>query len=299
LAKEAKSKFGLASLVCDPEEYDFDTLDQVPDDCVAFFVMATYGEGEPTDNAVQLMQNLSDESFIFSKGERRLDGLKYVVFSLGNRTYEHYNVIGKYVDEHLSKMGAVRIGERGEGDDDKSMEEDYLEWKDGMWEEFVKVLGVEEGQGGDTADFAVSELNSHPAEKVYLGVCVLSLCFSTCPDLEKVNFLLVLLPRQKASTMPRIPSPLPSSTLANFSRTPNAIVPTSSSALKDLASLISMGITLEYGPTTPRSKWFAYCACSDSTESKTPLLESNLLTLPLPRFHFPSQRLTRQFFDIT
>lgn len=30
LAKEAKSKFGLASLVCDPEEYDFENLDQVP-----------------------------------------------------------------------------------------------------------------------------------------------------------------------------------------------------------------------------------------------------------------------------
>ena len=30
-------------------------------------------------------------------------------------------------------------------------------------------MGVEEGQGGDSADFAVTELDSHPAEKVYLG----------------------------------------------------------------------------------------------------------------------------------
>jgi NADPH-ferrihemoprotein reductase len=156
--------------VCDPEEYDFETLDQVPDDCAVFFVMATYGEGEPTDNAVQLMQNLSDESFVFSKGERRLDGLKYVVFGLGNRTYEHFNVISMYVDRDLSSMGAIRIGARGEGDDDKSMEEDYLEWKDGMWEEFARVMSVEEGQGGDTADFAVSELDSHPPDKVYLGM---------------------------------------------------------------------------------------------------------------------------------
>ncbi|KAF9013374.1 hypothetical protein BDQ17DRAFT_1386931 [Cyathus striatus] len=169
LAKEAKSKFGLASLVCDPEEYDFENLDQLPEDCAAFFVMATYGEGEPTDNAVQLMQNLQDDSFEFSNGERKLDGLKYVVFGLGNKTYEHYNSIGRAVDAQLAKLGATRIGERGEGDDDKSMEEDYLEWKDGMWEAFATAMGVEEGQGGDTADFVVSELDSHPPEKVYLG----------------------------------------------------------------------------------------------------------------------------------
>ncbi|PFH53873.1 hypothetical protein AMATHDRAFT_682 [Amanita thiersii Skay4041] len=169
LAKEAKSKFGLASLVCDPEEYDFENLDQLPEDCCAFFVMATYGEGEPTDNAVAFMQNLQDESFEFTNGQHSLSGLKYVVFGLGNRTYEHYNFIGRTVDKLLTQMGAVRIGERGEGDDDKSMEEDYLEWKDGMWEAFAAAMGVEEGQGGDSPDFVVSELESHPSEKVYLG----------------------------------------------------------------------------------------------------------------------------------
>ncbi|KAF9267575.1 NADPH-dependent cytochrome P450 oxidoreductase [Marasmius fiardii PR-910] len=169
LAKEAKAKFGLASLVCDPEEYDFENLNELPEDCCVFFVMATYGEGEPTDNAVQLMQNMTDESFEFTNGGHKLDGVKYVVFGLGNRTYEHYNFIGRQIDEHLAKMGAERIGERGEGDDDKSMEEDYLEWKDGMWDAFAKAMNVEEGQGGDTADFVVSELDSHPVEKVYLG----------------------------------------------------------------------------------------------------------------------------------
>ncbi|KAG6336105.1 hypothetical protein ID866_2971 [Astraeus odoratus] len=169
LAKEAKAKFGLTSLVCDPEEYDFENLDQIPEDCCVFFVMATYGEGEPTDNAVQLMQNLEEDSFEFSNGSHKLDGLKYVVFALGNRTYEHYNAIGRKVDSLLTNMGAVRIGERGEGDDDKSMEEDYLEWKDGMWQAFADAMGVEEGQGGDTPDFTVTELESHPPERVYLG----------------------------------------------------------------------------------------------------------------------------------
>ncbi|KDQ62204.1 hypothetical protein JAAARDRAFT_122032 [Jaapia argillacea MUCL 33604] len=169
IAKEAKSKFGLTSLVCDPEEYDFENLDQVPEDCAVIFVMATYGEGEPTDNSVTLMENLKDKSFEFSNGEHKLEGLKYVVFGLGNRTYEHYNAIARIVDQELTEMGAVRIGERGEGDDDRSMEEDYLAWKDAMWDALAKDMNVEEGQGGDTPDFVVTVLDEHPEEKVYLG----------------------------------------------------------------------------------------------------------------------------------
>jgi len=40
------------------------------------------------------------------------------VFALGNKTYEHYNIFGRNVDKLLEKCGAVRVCERGEGDDD-------------------------------------------------------------------------------------------------------------------------------------------------------------------------------------
>ena len=40
------------------------------------------------------------------------------VFGLGNKTYEHYNAMGREVDKFLEKNGAERIFERGEGDDD-------------------------------------------------------------------------------------------------------------------------------------------------------------------------------------
>lgn len=169
LAKEAKSRFGLSSLVCDPEEYDFDKLDQVPSDKVVFFVVATYGEGEPTDNAQPFMEFIMDDNVEFSQGGNTLENLNYVVFGLGNRTYAYYNEIARKIDKRLTDLGAKRIGERGEGDDDKSMEEDYLGWKDGMWEQFSKVLGVEEGGAGDVADFAVTEVSTLPAEKVFHG----------------------------------------------------------------------------------------------------------------------------------
>lgn len=40
------------------------------------------------------------------------------VFSLGNKTYEHYNAMGKYVDKRLEELGAKRIFDLGLGDDD-------------------------------------------------------------------------------------------------------------------------------------------------------------------------------------
>jgi NADPH-ferrihemoprotein reductase len=49
------------------------------------------------------------------------------------------------------------------------MEEDYLAWKDGMWEAFSTRLSVEEGGAGDVADFLVTEIVAHPPDKVYHG----------------------------------------------------------------------------------------------------------------------------------
>jgi NADPH-ferrihemoprotein reductase len=159
----------VSSLVCDPEEYDFNKLDQIPSDRAIIFVVATYGEGDPTDNAQPFWEFLMDEAVEFSNGGNSLENLNYVVFGLGNRTYEHFNEVARRIDKRLSELGATRIGERGEGDDDKALEEDYLGWKDDMWEEFAKRLELEEGGAGDVADFVVTEVDDVAQDKVYHG----------------------------------------------------------------------------------------------------------------------------------
>lgn len=40
------------------------------------------------------------------------------MFGLGNKTYEHYNSMGKYVDTRLEELGGTRVFELGMGDDD-------------------------------------------------------------------------------------------------------------------------------------------------------------------------------------
>ena len=170
-----KSELSFASLLLSRDScasrYDFETLDKITKEMVVIFSVATYGEGEPTDNAVGMMEFIQQEDVTFSSGESDLSNLNYVIWSLGNRTYEQFCAVGQKIDKALSSRGATRVGERGEGDDDKSMEEDYLEWKDGMFEALSKHMGWEEGAGADSADFEIHEQGESTVEdaKVFIG----------------------------------------------------------------------------------------------------------------------------------
>ncbi|KRX14445.1 NADPH--cytochrome P450 reductase [Trichinella nelsoni] len=112
LAKDAV-RYGMKAIALDPEEYDPEDLyllAEIPNS-LAVFCMATYGEGDPTDNAREFFEYLH-------RSEADLSGVNYAVFGLGNKTYEHFNAMGKYTDKQLAKMGATRLCQLGIGDDD-------------------------------------------------------------------------------------------------------------------------------------------------------------------------------------
>ncbi len=119
----------------------------------AIFLMATYGEGEPTDNAVSFIRFLNDsgvksdsnagdennfaeekkgEDFVLNDDGFVFRDLEYAVFGLGNTQYEHYNATGKKVDSLLDKLGASRIAKLGLGDDDNDLEGDFENWRDNV-----------------------------------------------------------------------------------------------------------------------------------------------------------------------
>ena len=173
LAKEGKSRFGLETMVADLEDYDYDTLDAIPEDKVVMFVLATYGEGEPTDNAVEFFEFITGEDVAFSESrEPPLDCLNYVAFGLGNNTYEHYNTMVRRVDKALQKLGANRISEAGEGDDGSgTMEEDFIAWKEPMWTALAEKMGLEEREAVYEPVFAITAREDLTMEspEVYLG----------------------------------------------------------------------------------------------------------------------------------
>lgn len=176
LAKEGSQRFGLKTMVADLEDYDYDQLDTIGDDKIAFFVLATYGEGEPTDNAADFYQFIMGDDVAFESGavadDKPLSSMKYVAFGLGNNTYEHYNAMVRQVDSALQKLGGVRVGTAGEGDDGAgTMEEDFLAWKEPMWAAVTEAMTLEEREAVYEPVFSVSEDDSASAEHehVYLG----------------------------------------------------------------------------------------------------------------------------------
>lgn len=137
LVKEA-ARYGLKGMVADPEECEMEELARLSEipNSLAIFCMATYGEGEPTDNSQAFNDWLKD-------GGADLSGMNYVVFGLGNKTYEHYNAMGVFVDKKLSELGATRIFELGLGDDDGSLEEDFISWKEKFWPAVCEHFGLD------------------------------------------------------------------------------------------------------------------------------------------------------------
>ncbi|KAI9506948.1 hypothetical protein BX070DRAFT_186687 [Coemansia spiralis] len=145
LAKDIQSP-SVRPLVLDPEAYDWQCLASLGDDELAIFVLATAGEGEPTDNmeawfnALVSDRESPDDSDLpeFRQPDNKpefdedspLQGVSYAVFGLGNNTYEQFNHHSRLVDRRLLALGANRVGERGEGDDDADIEEDFARWKE-------------------------------------------------------------------------------------------------------------------------------------------------------------------------
>lgn len=119
----------------------------------AVFVVATYGEGDPTDNAAAFYRWMTAKD----AQPTRLSGLVFSVFGLGNTQYEHYNSMGRETAKLFAEQGA-RVGHAyGEGDDDPrpdgSIEDDFEMWHaaggaspGGLWRDLRAALGLEVGE---------------------------------------------------------------------------------------------------------------------------------------------------------
>jgi NADPH-ferrihemoprotein reductase len=126
LQTEAKAH-GFSAKVVDLEGYDAESL---AEEKFVVFLMATFGEGEPTDNAAQFYEWIMSSD----RDAHLLTSTTFAVFALGNRQYEHFCAIGINVDKRLEAIGGQRLLDHGEGDDDGSMEDDYSSWKARFWE---------------------------------------------------------------------------------------------------------------------------------------------------------------------
>ncbi|XP_063707533.1 NADPH--cytochrome P450 reductase [Culicoides brevitarsis] len=164
LAKEGM-RYKLKGMVADPEECDMEELLQLKDipNSLAVFCLATYGEGDPTDNAMEFYEWITN-------GDVDLSGLNYAVFGLGNKTYEHYNKVAIYVDKRLEELGATRVYELGLGDDDANIEDDFITWKDKFWPNVCDFFGIEStGEDVMMRQYRLLEQPDTSPDRIYTG----------------------------------------------------------------------------------------------------------------------------------
>ncbi|MCD7035827.1 bifunctional cytochrome P450/NADPH--P450 reductase [Metabacillus sp. GX 13764] len=109
---------------------------KLPKEGAVIIVTSSYN-GTPPDNAMQFIDWLE------SAKSEELAGVRYAVFGCGDRNWAStYQKVPLLIDELLSSKGAESMLPRGEGDADSDFELQYESWKNELWPETAKKLGL-------------------------------------------------------------------------------------------------------------------------------------------------------------
>ncbi|UQC84110.1 NADP/FAD dependent oxidoreductase [Colletotrichum lupini] len=139
LARDFHQRFKLNALVADLSDYDPETISLIPGSKLAVFIMSTYGEGDPSDNAQDFV------SWADAATGVSLAHLKYAAFGCGNSNYRFYNKVIDDVVVALSQFNATAVLPTGKGDEaTRTTEEDFMDWKESLFKTLVSNFDYQE-----------------------------------------------------------------------------------------------------------------------------------------------------------
>ncbi|KAF7173003.1 hypothetical protein CNMCM5623_005121 [Aspergillus felis] len=160
-ARDCTGRFGLGVEAADLDDYDPRHLTEVPSTKLVVFIVATFGEGDPTDNAVKFFSVL--KALRDSGKPELLKNLRYAAFGLGNRNYKHYNKMVDVVDQTLKALGAqnvVTVGKADEAEGPTATDEHFLEWSSSAAETIGRLFGVEEQEVSYVPEFSIIRIDA-------------------------------------------------------------------------------------------------------------------------------------------
>lgn len=149
-------------------DFDASSIAELPKTKIAVFLLSTYGEGAPSDNAGPFWDWLT--KLRSSSDKPALASLRYAVFGLGNSRYRHYNRVGNVVDTALGKAGAERLLSMGRADDANGATiEDFAAWRNELFEFLVSGLGLEQHEARYEPQFKVQPGDPMSLSELQLG----------------------------------------------------------------------------------------------------------------------------------
>ncbi|KAF7554363.1 hypothetical protein G7Z17_g2966 [Cylindrodendrum hubeiense] len=164
LARESHQRFKLKPIMADLSDYDAESLARLPASTLVIFIVSTYGEGDPSDNAQDFV------SWMNSTAKSSLEHVRFAAFGCGNSNYLYFNKTVDEVTTAMSKFGATQILPTGKGNEaTRTTEEDFMDWKEKLFSTLASDLGLSEQENGYEPLVDVVEQVSTPSDQLHLG----------------------------------------------------------------------------------------------------------------------------------
>ena len=120
---------GIENEVIDAFDYTPEML--MNEEVFGIFVMATSGDGDPTDNCAKLHQYIKESEH----DGKKVFGGGYCAFGLCHSDYEHFNAMGSFFDVNIKKVGGIKVAPVGTSDfkHPGDVEDEFKLWKKKVW----------------------------------------------------------------------------------------------------------------------------------------------------------------------
>jgi len=143
-------------------------------------VAATYGDGEPTDNASAFHAALMAEDAATLPAT-----LNFSVCGLGDSSYPHFNRVARELDERLEALGATRVAPLVTCDVD--YDEDYAAWREAVFSApaFAEAAGAASSAAADDDSTASAFDRNRP----FIASLMSRRCLNSAGSAKRVNHI--------------------------------------------------------------------------------------------------------------